>query len=197
MIGIVLSGGKSTRMGTDKGLMVEDGLNWAQLAFSKLESVADKVYVSVSEAQAGKYAASFGENLIVDNASLSIGGPVLGLLSAHVLYPKEDVLVLACDMPRMEIAPLEHLLQQHKETPGKEAYLFVNDDGVQPLVAIYTSTLLERILQELNAGTLTNFSVKHIVDISKSCKVTVPTAWQKHFVNYNSHEDMHPNPRHL
>jgi molybdopterin-guanine dinucleotide biosynthesis protein A len=192
MIGIVLSGGKSTRMGTDKGLMVEDGLNWAQLAFSKLQGLIDEVYVSVSSAQADKYGGSFGNKLIVDDPSLPIGGPVLGLLSAHIAHPKKDILVLACDMPRMESAPIEYLLQQYKETSGMETYLFANDNGLQPLMAIYTSTLLERILQNLQAGTLTTFSVKYLVDISKSYQAIVPETWQRYFVNYNSHEDMHP-----
>lgn len=192
MIGIVLSGGKSTRMGTDKGLMVEDGLNWAQLAFSKLRSLVDEVYVSVSSAQAAKYAGSFGDKLIIDDQSLSMGGPVLGLLSAHIAHPKEDIIVLACDMPRMEKDPIEYLLRQYKGMPEMETYLFVNDKGFQPLMAIYASALLEKILQDLNAGTLTTFSVKHLVDISKSYQATVPETWKKYFVNYNSHEDMHP-----
>jgi molybdopterin-guanine dinucleotide biosynthesis protein A len=191
MIGIVLSGGKSTRMGTDKGLMVEDGLNWAQLAFSKLQPLVDDVYISVSPLQLAKYAASFGDKLIADDPSLSIGGPVLGLLSAHLAHPNQDIMVLACDMPRMESAPLEFLLQQYKQVPYMETYLFVNDNGLQPLMAIYASSLLEKILQELKAGTLTNFSVKHLVDISKTYQAVVPAAWEKYFVNYNTHEDLY------
>lgn len=191
MIGLVLSGGKSTRMGTDKGLLEHDGLSWTKLAFDKLRTHVATVYISVSRQQKEKYAQHFEASLLLeDDPSIRIGGPLLGLLSAHKMYNEEDILVLACDMVKMEHDQIVNLVKQYKDMPDMESYLYFNDDGVQPLMAIYTSSLLEKMYQQAVSGELEKFSMKHMVDVSRCFKIAVPPVWSSYFINLNTHEDL-------
>src|SRR5687767_3060241 len=103
MIGLVLCGGQSTRMGTDKGLMISPKkITWAQQCFSLLAKLDLHVVLSVNETQHNHYKRIFQWNeLILDNPNLDVHGPLLGLLSVHAKYPTEDIFVLACDMVEM------------------------------------------------------------------------------------------------
>ena len=51
MIGVVLCGGQSTRMGSDKGLMKYKSFSFAELAISKLAEFIEQVVLSVNAAQ--------------------------------------------------------------------------------------------------------------------------------------------------
>ena len=82
LIGIVLCGGESKRMGKDKGLLLKDNTPWAILVAEKLRSIGLDVAVSINEKQQEAYSAIFPETpLVVDQ--LSIEGPLNGLLSIH------------------------------------------------------------------------------------------------------------------
>ena len=100
--GVVLCGGSSTRMGSDKGMMQHGSQTWAQIAFNKLRSLNIPVVVSINPVQHTAYQAVFSEELLVkDNDELNIGGPLKGILSAHQQYPQADLIVLAVDIVKM------------------------------------------------------------------------------------------------
>ncbi|HTH54757.1 MAG TPA: NTP transferase domain-containing protein, partial [Cyclobacteriaceae bacterium] len=108
MIGVVLSGGQSSRMGQDKGLIKVDGKPWAKIAFEKLMSLGVPALISVNESQFQKYLSHFNEKeLIVDRSNAKIGGPLAGVMSVHLSHPNEDVIVLACDMINVEAVVLK------------------------------------------------------------------------------------------
>ena len=78
MIGVVFCGGKSTRMGTDKGLIPLVEGNWASLAFEKMSSLGITVKVSINSDQQKDYLNFFEkEQLLTDNLSLGVAGPLL------------------------------------------------------------------------------------------------------------------------
>src|SRR5678810_262172 len=98
MIGVALCGEQSTRMGTDKGPLMQNDFTWVDIAVSKLSSLQIPVVVSVNKNQADIYAKRISvSQLIVDHGNISVKGPLLGILSAHQQFPNEDLMVLACD----------------------------------------------------------------------------------------------------
>src|SRR6185312_9284597 len=108
LIALVLCGGESRRMGRDKGLMLKDGMPWAQYIGQRLASYG-RVFYSIHPRQREAYAAVLpADRLIVD--SLDIPGPLNGLLSAHVVMPESDILLVACDMLDMDPATLDRLV---------------------------------------------------------------------------------------
>lgn len=51
MTGVVLCGGQSARMKTDKGLITLNRFTWAQSAFNKLTEFKMPVFVSINSGQ--------------------------------------------------------------------------------------------------------------------------------------------------
>lgn len=191
MIGVVLCGGESRRMETDKGMIQSENGRWVQLAFNKLSSIVSNVVVSVNPSQRLEYGQHFAATVLVtDNAAIPVKGPLHGLLSVHTQYPHEDLLVLACDMVAMNHEALLLLTERYKQHHNKECYAFNATSGLQPLAGIYTASLLKRVWQQAHEGSLSKCSMKHILDISDVDLITVPEEWEVNFVNYNYKEDI-------
>ena len=113
IIGLVLCGGKSSRMGTDKGMIKKEGITWARLAFNKLNSLAIPVVVSVNDSQVLEYEKIFSDNLLITDL-VDIGGPFKGILSADHKFPQCDLFVLACDMVDVNFQLLAELKEVYE-----------------------------------------------------------------------------------
>src|SRR5215831_18844742 len=121
MLGVVLCGGQSTRMGSDKGLLTSNQYTWAQEAAAKLTALSMPVLVSVNSRQLESYATLYESSfLIPDDTTLRLGGPLSGILSVHRKFPKEDLMVLACDMLLMESFILRELYDARQEHPASK-----------------------------------------------------------------------------
>lgn len=191
MTGVILCGGQSRRMGRDKGLLLAENKTWVRHAFNKLQPVCDNVVISVNPSQKKTYSTEFESVLLVeDNAAVDVRGPLHGLFSVHMKFPNEDLLVLACDMVAMNGMVLENLRNTFSERPGYEAYVYSSDDGYQPVVGIYTSGLLSKLLQEYKAGNLHKYSLKHVLENTSVCFIPVSEEWEAYFLNYNYKEDI-------
>ncbi|MES2649157.1 MAG: molybdenum cofactor guanylyltransferase [Bacteroidota bacterium] len=191
MTGLVLSGGQSRRMGTDKGMLVAENKSWVQTAFDKLSQFVPRVVISVNAIQRPLYASQFEDDLVIaDDDSVAVNGPLHGLLSVHLRYPEEDLLLLACDMVSMEKIVLSALVENFYNQPGHDCYVFKNDNGYQPMAGIYTAGLLAKLLQQVQAGILHKFSMKHVLDNADTFVSNLPVNWNTFFVNYNYKEDI-------
>lgn len=191
MLGVILCGGQSQRMGSDKGLLKLEAKTWAQTAIDKFLALNIPVKVSVNEKQLTQYAEMFeNKKLIIDNTSLPIKGPVLGLLSCHLAHLNEDLFVLACDLPLMEEKLLKILHDVYQSTRGFDAYLFTNNDEAEPLCAIYTSDALAHVYQLLINGQLTKFSMKFMLENLNIFTISLKEEEKKCFRNFNAHAEL-------
>lgn len=185
MIGVVLCGGQSLRMGSDKGLLKnEEGVFWSALAYQKLAILVSPIVVSVNQRQ-GNYISLFSNNqLIIDNASLGINGPLLGLISVHLQFPDEDLMILACDMIDMKTEVLSFLHGQYK-IKGCEAMVFSNHDLLEPLCGIYSSLGLKKIFSLFQNKGLTKHSMQFVLKELSTIQLKLPNHWENCFHNYN------------
>ena len=191
MLGIILCGGKSLRMGNDKGLLFHQDEVWAQVAYDKLRLVGLPVKLSVNAAQQEDYAKHFGfDQLIVDAPSLAIKGPLLGLLSAHSLFPEEDLFLLACDLLAMEFQLLEKLLHEYASTGSFDAYIFKKGGQQEPICGIYTAQGQKKIMQKLKTTGLEKHSMKYILSNLQVFEIELDGKDEKAFTNFNSHADL-------
>jgi len=190
MIGVVLSGGQSLRMGKDKGLLQNGQETWAQQAFAKLSSLLIPVSISVNTQQLPIYQIVFSSSsLITDDPALSIGGPLKGILSVHLIYPKEDLLVLACDMINMEVDLLEFLVHRYSDKPA-DALVFVNEQQPEPLCGIYLAKALDKIYALYMNQELRKHSMKYALDQLDVRYLPVSEKWKAYFDNYNTISDL-------
>src|SRR5688500_4025412 len=115
-------------MGSDKGLLKLEANTWAQTAIDKMATLNIPVKISVNSKQYPDYAAVFlASDLITDDATLPLKGPLLGVLSSHVKFPTEDLFILACDMPLMEPSLLNTLYTQYQQEHSFNVYVFTNE----------------------------------------------------------------------
>jgi molybdopterin-guanine dinucleotide biosynthesis protein A len=190
MKGVILCGGQSTRMGSDKGMLQKDATTWAQLAFNKLAALSIPVVVSVNVQQQNTYSNFFdASSLIVDDANLNIGGPLHGILSVHTQFPSSDLLVLACDMVAMETAVLQYLYD-HALTTNKEAIVFMNAGKVEPLCGVYKASGLQKIKALYAQGELKRHSMMYVLELLGADYLDVSDEWVGCFDNYNERGDL-------
>lgn len=131
--GLVLAGGKSTRMGADKGWLTYHQVPQQEYLYTLLDEICDQVYLSVRKEQQQDIPEGF--KTIVDNDEHR--GPFNGILSAHAEHPDVAWLVLACDLPLIDAEALQQLVGNRD--PNKKATSFATQKtGLpEPLVAIW------------------------------------------------------------
>jgi molybdopterin-guanine dinucleotide biosynthesis protein A len=189
MTGVVLCGGQSTRMGRDKGLLLSGGRTWCEHGFYLLSSLTIPVVVSVNSQQQEIYSSLLSpEHLIADDTKLQIGGPLLGLLSVYDRV-KDDLLLLACDMQKMQIGILKELLERHINS-NHEAYVYATGDQLQPLCAIYTCAAIDKIYTLYHQQQLERHSMLYVLDCLSKQVINIPESLWPCFSNYNSPEDL-------
>jgi len=191
MLGIVLCGGQSSRMGSDKGLLVHEAKTWAQTAFDKLSALNIPIKFSINDRQQSDYAKVFAnELLIVDNTALFIKGPLLGVLSVHIQNTSNDLFLLACDLPLMESNVLKELFVYYEQNKKYEAYIFTNNNEQEPLCGIYTSKALKKILTLLQENKLPKHSMKFILSQLVVFEIALHDTQKVCFRNFNAHADI-------
>jgi molybdopterin-guanine dinucleotide biosynthesis protein A len=134
--GLVLAGGESRRMGSDKALLVRDGQSQLAHIAALLERLTDRVYVSTrSEQQDESERSRFVQ--IVDRYENI--GPIAGILSALEEHPQADWLVVACDLPNIDEPTLRYLISNRSQKKPFTAFRSSHDDLPEPLCALYQS----------------------------------------------------------
>ncbi|MBK9452501.1 MAG: molybdenum cofactor guanylyltransferase [Bacteroidetes bacterium] len=137
---IILSGGKSSRMGSEKGLVEFNGKPMIQWAIECIRPLTDEILIVANDAAYGQ----FGYPLQEDEAKGD--GPLSGLVSG-IRHAKTDLnFLLPCDMPLMDNRLLEWMLETYDE---EAAAVCTFEDHLQPLVGMYHRKCLptlERLL---------------------------------------------------
>jgi len=178
-------------MGTDKGLLKLEAKTWGQTAFDKMAALNIPVKISVNNDQFAAYSEVFSNaDLIADNSSLSLKGPLLGVLSSHLLYPAEDLFILACDMPLMESFLLEELFSRYLAQQSYDAHIFTNNNEPEPLCGIYSAKGIASILRMLQDGRLNRHSMKFMLENLAVNAVPATDEQKKSFRNFNAHSEL-------
>jgi len=191
MLGIVLCGGASSRMGRDKGLFPTEKGNWAEKMLDNFKNLGIPGLLSVNSKQVDQYRSVFpGLELICDNDALLIKGPLAAVLSVHGKYPAEDLFVTACDMPKMELVVLQGLANQYKKEAGHDGYVYTNAGEPEPLCGIYSAGGLAVIKAIYDRGELLRHSMKFMLDHLSVVRIPIPETWKIYFRNINAHADL-------
>ncbi len=136
LYGLVLAGGKSTRMKTDKALLEIHGKKQWLYCYELLEKFCAKVFISNRADQSERDGKS-GYPQIHDTAPFVEIGPIGGILSAMNAHPEANWLVLAVDLPFVNEETLQHLLANRDSTKLATAYVSTSDNLPEPLCAVY------------------------------------------------------------
>lgn len=148
LYGLVLSGGKSTRMGADKGLIKYHGVPQREYLYDLLKQVCEETFISLREEQVAELPKEIKS--IVDLNEYR--GPYNGLLSAYKKQPEAAWLVLACDLPLMDLDALQELISQRDDTKQATAFALKENPLPEPLCAIWEPHAFADSLSYLESG---------------------------------------------
>jgi molybdopterin-guanine dinucleotide biosynthesis protein A len=157
--GLVLAGGNSRRMGSDKAALELEGITLLDRAVGLLRSQLDDVWVSVRADQKQLPVRSVYP-LLEDR--LENSGPAAGILAAHAHAPQAAWLVVACDLPLLDAATLRFLIDGRDSSLDATALVASAAADPEPLCAIYEPVTLAAFQAQASTGNLS------------------PRAWLKH-----------------
>jgi len=140
--GVVLAGGDSRRMGSDKTRLSFGGKTLLQRAVDSLRGVFPQVLVSVREPRE-----DIDAPLVFDEHPGA--GPLAGLCAALAKAETPWVFAIAADMPFLDPELIRHLAGQRAKV---QAVVPVIQGYPQPLAAFYATSALPALREEL-AGT--------------------------------------------
>jgi molybdopterin-guanine dinucleotide biosynthesis protein A len=146
--GLILAGGKSSRMGTDKSHLVYDGVTQSERISLLMQELNIPCFFSCRDEQKATFSGE--ENLITDTF---LGmGPMGGILSAFRSQPDTAWLVMATDMPLLSSKTIDYLLLNRRSSAVATAIINGDSGDPEPLVAIWEPKSYQVLLNFLGQG---------------------------------------------
>lgn len=146
--GLVLAGGKSTRMGFDKGAAMWHGKQQRYYLADMLKSFCSEVYISGRPGQRQEIELPYP---VIEDTFTGLG-PYGAILSAFREQPDAAWLVIACDLPLMDEPTLRNLVAWRNSSSVATAYHSPATGFPEPLIAIWEPKSYPVLLSFLAQG---------------------------------------------
>ncbi len=164
MNGLILIGGRSRRMGTDKSLLIYNDLPQRDFLYQLLQKYCDKTFLSCRPEQMVDLQQFNTLPDLYENT-----GPMGGILTAFDNDPNTAWLVVACDMPFINQTSISFLVGQRNM--AKTATAFKNaDQQPEPLFCIYEPSAYLFFKNAFDNGQRSPMNVLKLTD----CQLVVP-----------------------
>ncbi|NPA35741.1 MAG: molybdenum cofactor guanylyltransferase [Chlorobi bacterium] len=144
LTGIILAGGKSSRVGSDKGLLCYDGKQLVSYALELIAPFCDNILISANNSEYEK----FGFPVIYDE--IKDVGPAGGILTALKSSENDFNIIVSCDMPFLKKEAVELLINN---VTSASNYIPVHKNGIEPLFGIYQKEFLNALESGLKKRT--------------------------------------------
>jgi len=146
--GIILAGGQSRRMGRDKALIDFQGQPIITRVMAALRELTNDIVVVSNRSDVyGPLGDPWGARVVADFDPPC--GPLGGIAAGLQAMDSELAIVVACDMPFLDVMLLRWLIDQ---ADGNDAVVPRTGDEYEPLHAVYRRTCTNPIVQRINQG---------------------------------------------
>lgn len=164
--GLVLAGGKSTRMGVSKAAINWHGKEQQYYLADLMKICCEEVFISCREDQVIDIYPDY--NPLPDQYHSN--GPIEAILSAFQKYPDSAWLVIACDVPLMDLQALQYLIEQRGQTKIATAFESPEDGLPEPLIAVWEPESYEllKLYHQKPHLSLRKILIKHQAKIIKA-----------------------------
>ena len=149
--GIILSGGKSTRMGQDKGLLELNGKPMIQHVIDHIDPICDQILISTNEKKYEDFGFPVYKDVITDI------GPAGGIISCLDHSANNKNLIISCDLPYTSTNFIRKLLDLSSDY---EITLPKYGPHLQPLCAVYSKRVYKTFKECVTMGV---YSLKSII----------------------------------
>lgn len=134
---VILSGGGSSRMGTDKAFLNFGGKSIIERMIDLCDSIFFEVIISSNKPELYQFAKKkVIQDLIPDK------GPLSGIHSALHNTNTESIFILSCDMPLVTSELLNYLCDYNT---GKQIVLPKAEERIQQLCGVYSKSILTEV----------------------------------------------------
>lgn len=179
----ILAGGKNTRIGCEKSLLLFDNRAIIKNALCVLSEVFKEVYIVSSKPE---LIMGFpGVPFIRDEYNDS--GPLAGIHIALKKTEKEGVFIVACDMPFLNKGLIERQVEIFNRCRIFDVVVPSHKKGLEPLHSIYSKRSLPFIEAELREG---NKAVRSFFGKVRTCNLPVREAERVFLFNINTVRDL-------
>ena len=153
---VILAGGKSSRMGTDKALITIDGIPLLRKVCLATLSITDSVYVIAPWIERYQLVVPPKCHLIPEKP-LTEGkwhqGPLIGFVQAFKQIEQDWALLLACDLPNLPSQELQRWFHYLQSIPPSSHLLLPRHfKGWEPLCGFYHRCKLPALEQYIASG---------------------------------------------
>lgn len=174
--GVILAGGKSSRMGTDKaGMMINQR-------------------ETLLEHAVGIFNTIFNENLIIANRSYPVDipvypdlypgmGPAGGIYTALTRTAKKGVMAVACDMPNLGYSAIAYIIRMSED---KRISVPVVKGRLEPLAAYYPAEIKGRLETYLKSG---GRALHQFIMETGYTEIEMPEKFRENFININTPQE--------
>jgi len=176
----ILTGGRSSRMGTDKALLEIEGRSLLMRLAAEISPVCASV------AAVGDPSRHGDSGLLVIPDSYPGQGPLAGIEAALAATGSEANLIVACDMPNVRATGLQELF-----AAGGDIAVPRHEDGkLEPLCAVYSRRCHARVRELLESGVRGVTEALRLLESDGFALRYVPVANSETFANLNTPDDL-------
>ncbi len=169
----IIAGGKSTRMGKDKAMLLFKEQTLLQHAIDLLKPFGNQLYVS-SNVKYTDLKVALVSDVIKDI------GPIGGIYSLLKEMKTKKLLLTAVDTPLLTPEIIQYLLDNYDKKA--EITALKTTDGLQMLVGIYDKSLVPIIEKQIAKG---DYKLAHLIANAKT-QILDATRFSERFVNVNT-----------
>ena len=141
---IVLAGGRSTRMGTDKSLMALAGKPLVEHVVDQVRPQVEQIRLSAADEERFAFL-----GLPISRDRLADAGPLVAIASSLEDSTTEWNLVVPCDMPRI---PARLVTQMFRLAEGADIVVPTSGGHFEPLLALYRRGCLSVMWEAIREG---------------------------------------------
>jgi len=148
---LILAGGKSSRMGQDKALVLYQGIPMLQRVYQVAAACSQQVYVLTPWRE--RYQHILPRNCQYLSETHPGEGAMLGLKQGLTEITNHWVLLLACDLPLLNVEIIQNWIAQLEQVPPSiMAVVPKQSDYWEPMCAFYRPQIRDNLANFLQKG---------------------------------------------
>ncbi|WP_404452792.1 molybdenum cofactor guanylyltransferase [Virgibacillus necropolis] len=142
--GVILAGGHSTRMGTNKALLPLHNRTVIEHIADEMKSISDEIVINSNDASLFSY---LGLPIVEDRYKDQ--GPLAGIEAILSQVDSDVFLISACDTPFVNQQVYLYLLEQLE---GFDAVIPIHKEKMHPLSGVYCRNIVNKLQSQLDSG---------------------------------------------
>ena len=183
--GIILSGGKSLRMGKNKAFIEIDGISMIDRTIHLFKKIFNEILVITNDRE---------QFLHIDHAKIyndlipfkgALGGLYTGLFYSSYEYS----FCVACDMPFLNESLIKYLISRLN---GEDIIVPKTKEGLEPLHALYSKRCLSTIKEMIDSGKSRIIDIYPLLNVKviEENEFIALDPEKKSFLNINTPEEL-------